>query len=171
MRALRAREAVDAIQMGQMIGALNGMVDTLSNLERIRTSPVPLAYSIHLRQTVLLYLYALPFQLVDPVKAMGWSSIIVVAIASFTLLGIEAIGAEIEQPFGYDYNDLRLDLFCQGICVFFNPKDIRDELQQITERTTRYDSSLWGAPVFLCKEINGGEDSIKKENWQIFNKS
>jgi flagellar motor component MotA len=34
---LRAREAVDAIQMGQMIGALNGMVDTLSNLERNRT--------------------------------------------------------------------------------------------------------------------------------------
>jgi putative membrane protein len=67
---LRARD-VDAIQMGKMIGALNGMVDTLSNLERIRTSPVPLAYSIHLRQMVLLYRYALPFQLVDPVKAMG----------------------------------------------------------------------------------------------------
>ncbi|KAJ3306629.1 hypothetical protein HDV03_004759 [Kappamyces sp. JEL0829] len=73
--------------MGQMIVALNGLVDVLSNLERIRSSPIPLAYSIHLRQTVVLYLLALPFQLVDPVKAMGWATIIVVCFASFTLLG------------------------------------------------------------------------------------
>jgi putative membrane protein len=31
---------------------------------------------------------------------------------SFTLLGIEAIGLEIENPFGYDENDLPLDAIC-----------------------------------------------------------
>ncbi|KAH9249898.1 UPF0187 protein [Batrachochytrium salamandrivorans] len=40
----------------------------------------------------------LPFQLVI---GMGWATIPIVAVASFTLLGIEAIGGEIENPFGY----------------------------------------------------------------------
>ncbi|ERT08105.1 bestrophin, RFP-TM, chloride channel family protein [Lyngbya aestuarii BL J] len=32
---------------------------------------------------------------------------------SFTLFGIEEIGREIENPFGYDLNDLQLDSICQ----------------------------------------------------------
>ena len=31
---------------------------------------------------------------------------------SFTLFGIEAIGIEIENPFGHDSNDLPLDAIC-----------------------------------------------------------
>ncbi|KAJ3344918.1 hypothetical protein HDU91_007517, partial [Kappamyces sp. JEL0680] len=149
--ALRAREAVDAVQMGQMIVAVNGMVDVLSNLERIRSSPIPLAYSIHLRQTVVLYLFALPFQLVDPVKAMGWATIIVVALAAFTLFGIEAIGTEIEQPFGYDANDLRQDLFCEAI---------RMELCQIMNREAIIDSSRWTS----CVEI-GNFDAMRENSF------
>lgn len=37
------------------------------------------------------------------------------AIVSFALFGIEEIGVEIENPFGYDYNDLPLEQICQGI--------------------------------------------------------
>jgi putative membrane protein len=69
-------------------------MDVLSNLERIRNSPLPLAYSIHLRQTVLLYILTLPFQLL---VGLGWATIPVVAFSAFTLLGIESIGTEIEQ--------------------------------------------------------------------------
>jgi len=36
-------------------------------------------------------------------------------IASFIYLGFLAAGEEIEQPFGYDENDLDLDLFCRAI--------------------------------------------------------
>lgn len=35
------------------------------------------------------------------------------ALASFALLGILGIGWEIENPFGFDDNDLPLDDFCQ----------------------------------------------------------
>ena len=34
------------------------------------------------------------------------------ALVSFTLLSIEQIGAEIEEPFGHDPNDLPLDVIC-----------------------------------------------------------
>ena len=36
----------------------------------------------------------------------------IVALISFTILGIEAIGIEIEDPFGYDANNLPLDQIC-----------------------------------------------------------
>jgi len=36
-------------------------------------------------------------------------------LISFTLLGIEEIGLEIENPFGYDTNDLPLDAICNTI--------------------------------------------------------
>jgi putative membrane protein len=54
----------------------------------------------------------LPFQLV---KDLGWSTGLFVSLISFTLLGIEEIGLEIENPFGYDTNDLPLDDICNII--------------------------------------------------------
>lgn len=47
------------------------------------------------KQAVVLYIFFLPFALVD---TLGWLVAPVVAIVSFTLFGIEAIGAEIENP-------------------------------------------------------------------------
>ena len=60
----------------------------------------------------MLYCFALPFQFV---KELDWFTIPVVGIISFALLGIEDIGVEIENPFGYDRNDLPLDQFCQQL--------------------------------------------------------
>lgn len=42
------------------------------------------------------------------------------------MIGFAAIGAEIENPFGYDKNDLNLDFFCNSIIV--------QELAAITAR-------------------------------------
>jgi len=46
---------------------------------------------------------------------MGWWTGLFVALVSFALFGIEGIGLQIENPFGYDPNDLPLDEICQGI--------------------------------------------------------
>ncbi|KAJ8490090.1 hypothetical protein ONZ45_g13338 [Pleurotus djamor] len=64
------------------------------------------------RHTVWIYLFFLPFQLVGQFR---WYTIPGVAIAAFIYLGFLAAGEEIEQPFGYDDNDLDLDLFVQDI--------------------------------------------------------
>lgn len=56
-------------------------------------------YSDVTRSTVWIYLFFLPFQLIDE---FGWSTIPGVCIASFIYLGFLAAGEEIEQPFGYD---------------------------------------------------------------------
>ncbi len=88
---------------------LNKMVNDLGGCERILKTPMPLAYAIHLKQLLLIYCLLLPFQLVN---TLGWWTGAIVGLISFTLLGIEEIGIEIENPFGYDPNDLPLDAIC-----------------------------------------------------------
>ena len=92
-----------------MYAALNSLVDCLTQFERILRSPIPLAYSIHLSQTVWIYCLTLPFQLVGAVE---YGTIPIVFLATLVLMGIMQIGEEIENPFGYDENDLDLDDFC-----------------------------------------------------------
>jgi ion channel-forming bestrophin family protein len=101
---------LNAYQLTSMQELLNNLVDNLGACERILKTPMPLAYSIHLKQLLLLYCYLLPFQIVE---SLGWWTALIVALISFTLFGIEAIGLEIENPFGYDANDLPLDMICQ----------------------------------------------------------
>ena len=91
---------------------VKSMMDSLGHCERILRTPLPLAYSIHLKQLLLIYCLLLPFQLV---KDLGWGTGLFVSLISFTLLGIEEIGLEIENPFGYDTNDLPLDNICNTI--------------------------------------------------------
>jgi ion channel-forming bestrophin family protein len=103
------RNCVDVYQLTAMNQLLNSMIDTLGSCERILRTPMPLAYAIHLKQLLLLYSLALPFQMV---KDLTWGTGPVVALVSFTLFGIEEIGIEIENPFGHDANDLPLDNIC-----------------------------------------------------------
>ncbi|KAF9445947.1 UPF0187-domain-containing protein [Macrolepiota fuliginosa MF-IS2] len=110
--ALEDRGTVPGTSLGQMVGALAAFEDNLTTLERILTTPLPFVYSVHIRHTVWIYLFFLPFQLVDQ---FGWFTIPGVAMAAFIYLGFVAAGEEIEQPFGYDENDLDLDLFCREI--------------------------------------------------------
>ncbi|MBD2250225.1 bestrophin family protein [Nostoc parmelioides] len=103
------RKCLNSYQLTSMQELLNNLVDNLGSCERILRTPMPLAYSIHLKQLLLLYCFLLPFQMVE---SLGWWTGLVVGLVSFTLFGIEAIGLEIENPFGYDPNDLPLDAIC-----------------------------------------------------------
>lgn len=104
------RQQLNTHQLTALMGLLDSMVDVLGGCERILKTPIPLAYSIHLKQLLLIYCLALPFQMV---ARLGWVTGIVVGLISFTVFGIEEIGIEIENPFGHDPNDLPLDAMCR----------------------------------------------------------
>ncbi|KAK1226434.1 hypothetical protein PQX77_010597 [Marasmius sp. AFHP31] len=97
---------------GSLLGTLAAMEDSLGTVEKILSTPLPFVYSVHIRHTVWIYLFFLPFQLV---KDFGVYTIPGVSIAAFIYLGFLAAGEEIEQPFGYDENDLELDMYCRDI--------------------------------------------------------
>jgi putative membrane protein len=54
----------------------------------------------------------LPFGLVD---SIGFITPLMVAIVTYTFFGLDALGDEIEEPFGLEANDLPLDAICRGL--------------------------------------------------------
>ncbi|KAF9991204.1 hypothetical protein BGZ75_002831 [Mortierella antarctica] len=103
---------IEGSLIGNLLTSINTMTDIFTNMERIVFTPIPLAYSIHLRQVVYLYCLALPFTFIE---ALGWLLVPLLFLVSFTLFGMEAIGREIENPFGKDENDLHMDEFCRDL--------------------------------------------------------
>jgi ion channel-forming bestrophin family protein len=112
LQAQQEHGRISLYQMNQLQNISNGMVDMLGACERILRTPIPLAYAIHLKQLLLIYCVLLPFQIVEDLK---WLTAPSMMLISFTLFGIEAIGVEIENPFGTDPNDLPLDSICTTI--------------------------------------------------------
>jgi putative membrane protein len=119
------RNCLNNNQLAAMNGLLDQMVEALTGCERILKTPIPLAYAIYLKRLLLIYGFALPFQIVD---TSGWWTGLVVGIISFILFGIEEIGNEIENPFGRDPNDLPLDEIC--ITIIDNLEDLTKVKEQ-----------------------------------------
>ncbi|KAJ7157849.1 Bestrophin, RFP-TM, chloride channel-domain-containing protein [Mycena crocata] len=109
---LEDRNTVPGGSLGSIMAGVAAFETSLATLEHILTTPLPFVYAVHIRHTVWLYLFLLPFQLVSE---FGWHTVPAVTIGAFIYLGFVAAGEEIEQPFGYDENDLDLDMFCQDI--------------------------------------------------------
>lgn len=123
------RGQLNTYQLAAMLQQLDYLVDALGSCERILKTPIPLAYAIHLKQLLMLYCLALPFSMVESVQ--GWTACIV-GLISFAVFGIEAIGIEIENPFGHDPNDLPLDNICQSM------RDNIEDLITLTPGTCRW---------------------------------
>lgn len=108
---LRARR-LDAPLAANMDQMLTGMAAVAAGCERIKNTPIPFPYTLLLHRTAWLYCFLLPFGLVDTV---GFMTPFVVAIVAYTFFGLDALGDEIEEPFGLADNHLPLDAYCREI--------------------------------------------------------
>lgn len=93
---------------------LSSMTAAAASCERIKGTPIPFSYTLLLHRTAYLYCFLLPFGLVDTI---GFMTPFVVAIVAYTFFGLDALGDEIEEPFGLEANDLPLDTLCRTIEV------------------------------------------------------
>ncbi len=93
-------------QASQLTVQVNTLIDAYGRMETIKITPVPVAYLIHQKQVLALFGCVLPFAMIDE---MGWWSVPIVTLVIFTLYGIEGIGSQLEDPFGYDRNDIKMD--------------------------------------------------------------
>lgn len=91
---------------------LTGFNDYLGGAERILKTPIPFAYAQHIKMFLMLFCFTAPFVLAE---IMGWITPVACAFLALALFGIDAIGVEIEDPFGDDPNDLPLDAIGDGI--------------------------------------------------------
>jgi len=93
-------------------GTLSALSAAAASCERIKSTPIPFSYTLLLHRTAYLYCFLLPFGLVD---SIGFMTPFVVAIVAYTFFGLDALGDEIEEPFGTDANDLPLNAICRTI--------------------------------------------------------
>lgn len=100
---------------------LSAMTAASASCERIRNTPIPFSYTLLLHRTAYIYCFLLPFGLVD---SIGFMTPFVVAVVAYTFFGLDALGDEIEEPFGTASNDLPLDTICRAIEI-----DLRASLQ------------------------------------------
>jgi ion channel-forming bestrophin family protein len=96
--------------------AMEEMITQLINhqggCERILSTPIPISYSVLLHRLVALYCFGLPFALVG---SLGHVTTIVSVAIAYAFIGIDAVGVELEDPFGEDPNDLPLLAISQTI--------------------------------------------------------
>lgn len=85
---------------------LGAMAGVQAACERIKATPLPFAYTLLLHRTAYIFCCLLPFGLANP---LGWATPLVTAVVGYTFFGLDALGDELEQPFGFDVNDLPLD--------------------------------------------------------------
>ncbi|KAG6813614.1 hypothetical protein H0H92_009231 [Tricholoma furcatifolium] len=116
-------ETVGPAGTNAMIALISSMIDQLTAMERIANTPIPSSYGIHLKQCVTLYLFALPFTLVND---LGWAAVPIVTVVAFTFMGIEGIAEEIEMPF---------ERYCQ---------DLKEETDYIIQRMPEGGEGLHG---------------------------
>jgi ion channel-forming bestrophin family protein len=86
--------------------------DIVGGCERIKNTPIPFSYRVHLKKFIFLYTMILPFGFIHD---LGYWTVPVIIIIFYAFVGLEVIGEEIEDPFGRDANDLPTDQISQKI--------------------------------------------------------
>jgi putative membrane protein len=96
---------IHAMHLPVLEAALTEMTGIQGGCERIKKTPIPFSYTVLIHRMVAVYCVALPFGIVQTVGSL---TPLVVLIISFAFFGLDAVGDEIEDPFGTDPNDLPL---------------------------------------------------------------
>lgn len=87
----------------QLEARLVSLSQVQASCERIKTTPLPFPYTLLLHRTIYLFCILLPFAMAEP---LGWLTPVFTAIVSYTFFGLDEIGDDLEDPFGFDENDL-----------------------------------------------------------------
>lgn len=92
---------------GDQLIVLNAEIQSLTDIcgicERIKNTPIPYSYSAFIKKFIFIYVMTLPF---GYVFMLEYLVIPIVIIIFYVLASLELIAEEIEDPFGYDPNDL-----------------------------------------------------------------
>jgi ion channel-forming bestrophin family protein len=112
IRDMREQRLIDPVLVPAMEYPLGRLGEALGGCERLAGTPIPFTYAVIIHRTIYLYCFLLPFGLLDSV---GVTTPLAVAFIAYTFFALEALSAELEDPFGTTPNDLALDALCWTI--------------------------------------------------------
>lgn len=96
---------------------LRSFTDNCGACERIKNTPIPYSYNIFLKKMIFLYIISLPLFFGSEFK---YTTVPITMIVLYVFASIELIAEEIEDPFGFDDNDLPLDDICGRVKTNLN---------------------------------------------------
>lgn len=88
------------------------LMDVCGACERIARTPMVISYRIFARQCIVLFLFTLPWGISNDFK---WWTIPITIVIAYFMLGMEIVAEHVENPFGYDEDDLDLEGMCDTI--------------------------------------------------------
>lgn len=101
--ALAEQGVISEWRYTQLEARLVSLSQVQASCERIKSTPLPFPYTLLLHRTIYLFCILLPFAMAEP---LGWLTPVFTAIVSYTFFGLDEIGDDLEDPFGFDENDL-----------------------------------------------------------------
>ncbi|MGY2373080.1 bestrophin family protein [Pseudomonas sp. SDO524_S393] len=101
--ALAEQGVISEWRYTQLETRLVSLSQVQASCERIKHTPLPFPYTLLLHRTIYLFCILLPFAMAEP---LGWLTPVFTAIVSYTFFGLDEIGDDLEDPFGFDENDL-----------------------------------------------------------------
>ena len=110
--ALRRAGHLDAMQQHALEQSLGVLSEVIGGCERIAHTPIPYTYRVLLNRTITLYCLLLPIGLTT---SIGWLTPVIACFIAYTFFALDAIGEEIEEPFGTAPNDLALTQMSENI--------------------------------------------------------
>lgn len=103
---------IDGDELRVIDRELARLLDICGGCERILRTRIVRSYRTFARQCVLIFLLTLPWGIVNTFQ---WWTIPLTAITAYFMLGMEIVAEHVEEPFGYDDDDLDLDGLCHTI--------------------------------------------------------
>ncbi|WP_437223738.1 bestrophin family ion channel [Planctomicrobium sp. SH661] len=88
------------------------LLSVCGGCERIRNTRIVRSYRVFARQCVFLFLATFPWGIANDFR---WWTIPLTIITAYFMLGLETVAEHVEEPFGYDEDDLDLDGLCDAI--------------------------------------------------------
>lgn len=82
---------------------LTRLADAVAACERLRNTPVPFGYTLLIHRTAHLFCFMVPFGFAD---VLGLVTPLAAGLVAYTFFGLDALGDELEEPFGTMPNDL-----------------------------------------------------------------
>lgn len=110
--AARREGGLDSITYTALSTQLDHLTAIQGACERIRHTALPFAYTLLLHRTAHLFCMLLPFGVVH---SLGYATPLLTALVAYTFFGLDALGDELEEPFGSAQNDLPLDAITRTI--------------------------------------------------------
>lgn len=107
-RAIRDRyddKSISAYHQVSLEELLEELMNIQGGCERIKSTPIPLSHTALTHRLVTVYLWSLPFALI---ASLDYAMPVTVALLAYAFFGLDALGEELEDPFGKDCNDLPL---------------------------------------------------------------